>query len=257
MKKITYKISLVFALLLFVIPLIYVVFCMLNGYLILPRLFMFYFVISLIAFGLAAVFVFVKAVPNCIKVICTAIILVCTFVFCFLYQGILGNIEFDIYRGIESINKYNENLPSEDSRNVYEPYIETDSYGEYEDIVHYHYFSTGLFWQHAESKILKYNSENFKKETERINTEMSFYEKAVEEDEPVPVFTIEGFDFRLRKECLLYPKEMYFVGINEARKEIAYVEFSDYDLDSVWEFYELLNNDCGWDYIIKDREKAR
>ncbi len=247
--------SLVFALLLFTIPLIYVVFSKVNGYVIFPSEFMLYFVFALIAFGIASIFVFIKAIPGSIKVVATLIILVCVIGFSSFFKVIGGNTEFDAYKGIESVNKYNESLPPEDSRNIYEPYIETDGYGEYEDIAHYHYLSTGFFWEQAETKILKYNSENFKKETERINTEMSFYEEAVEEDEPVPVFTFEGFNFRLQEEGCWYPKEMCFVGINEETKEIAYVEFSDYDLDLVWDFYELLNNDCGWSFVIKARSK--
>ena len=253
MKKTkSFYVSLAFALLIFTIPLIYVVFCKVNGYFIVPNLVIYYSAISLIAFGLASIFVFIKAIPGGIRVIFTSIILVCAFGFCFLCQGIGGNTEFDVYKGVEKIIAYNESLPPEDNY----LYIETEGYGEFEDIVHYHYLSTGLFVQHSETKIIKYNDENFKKETERINAEMSFYEKAVDDSDPVPVFTVEGFDFRLEEiENHWYPKDMFFVGINKETKEIAYVKFYDDDLDSVWDFSELLYNDCGWKFIIKDRNK--
>lgn len=257
MKKQTgYKISLILAFLLFAIPLIYVVFCWSNGYMILSKVFIVYSVISLIAFGVASIFVFIKSIPGVVKSIFTFIILVSAFLFCFLCQGIGGNTEFDVYKGIESIKEYNESLPPKEYRDIYRPYIETDGYGEFEEIVHYHYLSTGIFYQHSETEIIKYDEENFKKEVERINSKMSFYEKAVEKDEPVPVFTFEDFDFRLEKKDSWYPREMYFVGINEETKEIAYVKFSDYDLDSVFDFCELLINDCGWSFVIKDRNKG-
>ena len=91
MKKTkSFYVSLAFALLIFTIPLIYVVFCKVNGYFIVPNLVIYYSAISLIAFGLASIFVFIKAIPGGIRVIFTSIILVCAFGFCFLCQGIGG-----------------------------------------------------------------------------------------------------------------------------------------------------------------------
>ncbi len=258
-KQPTYKISLTLALLLFAIPLTYVVFCIVNGYIILPGEFMFYFVISLVAFGFASIFVFIKAIPGGIKVMFTSIILVCTVGFSLFSYFMLGHIEFDVYKGLESINAYNESLPSEESRDFYRPYVETDNYGDFEDITYYHHCFIGLFGQMAETKIIKYNDVNFQKETDRISNELYFYEQSVDffSSDPVPIFSLEGFDFRLerRYDYMLYPAEMNFVGINEKTKEIAYVKFFDYDLDSVWDFTELLNYNCGWKYIIKDRNK--
>ena len=72
MKKTkSFYVSLVFSLLLFTIPLIYVVLCKVNGYLIIPNEFIFYFVIALMAFGISSIFVFLKAIPGCVKIIFT------------------------------------------------------------------------------------------------------------------------------------------------------------------------------------------
>jgi len=259
-KQPTYKISLTFALLLFTIPLIYAVFCKVNGYIILPRMFIVYSVISLIAFSVASIFVFVKAIPGGIKVMFTFLILVFTAIFSLFSYGMLGHVEFDVYEGIENINAYNESLPPEENRNFFEPYVETESYGEFEDVTYYHYLSTGMFQQMAETTIIKYDEVNFQKETDKISSEKYFYEKSADvfASDPVPVFSFAGFNFRLEKRTeYWYPKEMNFVGINEETKEIVYVHFFDFDLDSVWDFADLLDSYCGWRYVIKDREKNK
>lgn len=254
-KQPTYKISLTFALLLFTIPLIYAVFCKVNGYIILPRMFIFYSVISLIAFSVASIFVFVKAIPGGIKVMFTFLILSATVFSCLWLNGIGGHVKFEVYEGLKEIKNYNENLEGHLSAFVKE--VETDDYGKFEDISHYYYRSTGIFCQLSTTTIVKYSDGNFKNAVENVNSENSWCTEAVVEDDPVPVFSFEGFDFRLTVCDNDYPKAMYFIGMNDETNEIAYVFFEDWDLDSVWDFTDLLDSYCGWRYIIKDREKNK
>ena len=44
------------------------------------------------------------------------------------------------------------------------------------------------------------------------------------------------------------PKDMYFIGINEEEKKIAYIRYHDFDLDRIDSFEEFIVKDCGWDY---------
>ena len=254
MKKTkSFYVSLVSALLIFTIPLIYVVLCKVNGYLIILNEFILYFVIALIAFGISSIFVFLKVIPGCVKIIFTLIILVFAFGLFSAFNYFGGSIEFDIYRGIEGINEYNGSLSPDESG----LYVETENYGDFEDITYYCYNLTGIFPMSTKTKIIKYDDVNFQKEVDKINNEMSFYDSPVGYGEPIPVFSFEGFDFRLEKAGLWYPKEMYFVGINDDTNEIAYVFFQDYESDTVWEYKDFLNSYAGWSYVIKDREKTK
>lgn len=118
----------------------------------------------------------------------------------------------------------------------------------YEDCTVYLYNSYGLFQQSAKTVILSFG-DSFEEAKQEINNNYEFYTEALIEDDPVPVFEFSGFSFRLKVSEKVYPKVMYFVGINEESREIAFVYFNDVDLDCVGEFDSIMYYYCGWQYI--------
>lgn len=257
MKKTkSFYVSLVFSLLILVVPVIYFLYHKLNGHVIDIRNFV--TEVSFYAFLLSMLFVLIKKIPDKVKVVFTLIILLATSVFC-TYVGLLGGyVDFEALKGIEEIAEYNAELPPEDDRYYFEKEIETDSYGVFEDIACYRYLSTGVFQQRSFVSIVKYSDTHFENEVKSINTSKSFYDEAVLDGDPIPVFTYDGFDFRLEKnEDYYYPKQMDFIGINKETNEIAYVYFEDMDLDGVWSFENLMEVYAGWHLIEEERANEK
>lgn len=121
--------------------------------------------------------------------------------------------------------------------------------------------------------IVRYDEKEFERWKERIEEENIF------EDEPVYDvyrnvqeklrFSLDGFDFRLLspktliekgrinklKDGLGYPNSMFFIGINERDKTIAYVWFIDSDIDRVDVPLDVfLVDECGWTYPEEIRD---
>ena len=109
-----------------------------------------------------------------------------------------------------------------------------------------------IFSQKSYTTILKYNEDNFDTEKSKIENSYTFYNTPIENEEAEPVFSYEGFDFKVEISDW-YPKEMNLVGINEATNEIAFITFYDYDLDTIDDYKEFLDYYCGWRYIVKER----
>lgn len=254
-KKPSFYVSLVFTLLTFSLNVVYIAYLKLNNYVISPDDFIFKLIIS--AFVVSVIITAIKKIPSAVKIIFTVLIFCITAFASLWLNGVGGNTYFKVYKGIDGINAYNETI-GENHVVYYDDEINAEDYGEFEDITCYDYVSTGIFQQLSVTVIVKYDDLNFEKEVKRINEEYDFYKKAVIEDEPDPVFTFEGFDFRLVKgdyATYWYPKDLNFIGINDATNEIAYVSFQDDDLDGVWEFEDLLYSYAGWYYITEEWEK--
>ena len=255
-KSKSFYISLVFSLLILVIPVVYFLYHKLNGHVIDVRNFI--TDISFCAFGLSMIFVLIKKLPGAVKIVFTLLIFLGTAIFSVWCNGVGGYIEFTAYNGIEEIAEYNASLPAKDDRYYFETEIETDSYGDFEDIACYSYLSTGIFQQHSFVTVVKYSKEHFENEVKSINTSKVFYEEAIFDEDPIPVFSYDGFDFRLENnDSGYYPKQMDFIGINEERKEIAYVYFEDMDLDGVRSFEDLMDVYVGWNLIEEERANVK
>ena len=155
-------------------------------------------------------------------------------------------IEFRALENEKEINNYyNEN-------NRYDDDFDFGKFGEYESISNYKYHSMAIFSQKSYTNILKYNEDNFDTEKSKIENSYTFYNTPIENEEAEPVFSYEGFDFKVEISDW-YPKEMNLVGINEATNEIAFITFYDYDLDTIDDYKEFLDYYCGWRYIVKER----
>lgn len=126
--------------------------------------------------------------------------------------------------------------------------------GEYSDLNYKcQTISAVFFVSKAYTLKATYNEEEFEKQKDIINTEMVFQDKIIEKADEDTIekeasFEIDDFKFRMLSEEyeLDYPKEIVFVGISEEKKEIAFVVFSDPDLDYIDTFPEFLIKTCGW-----------
>lgn len=260
-KKICFALSLCFSLLILTLPVAVIIYHKTNGHLIDGWELTGY--VSLFAFALSMVFVLIKKIPGIVKVIVSLVIL-CVASFLCVCMVSLGYVVFEPYNGTEEVELYNEVFKETDTRyeDRFKTEVEFDRYGNYKDINHYYYLCTGIFQNACNTTIVEYTDEEFENEVKRINSETVFYEEAVISDDAVPVFTYEGFNFRLKKpqnedDYDYYPKCMNFIGVNEAANEIAYVHFENWDLDIVFDFEYLMDGYCGWYYITEERTDTK
>lgn len=232
MKK---ALPVIISLLFLSIPLIYILISLVNGHLLNEFMLGSSIIICLLTLMFAIIRKISWKIRSCV------LLIIFPFVFLgFLWlNGVGGYDKFDVYENEQSIRENSI-------------YFEKEEYGNYKDIAYYHFLSTGIFQQESFTFIMKYDEENFKKQADKINCTYSFYDEPVMEEEPVPVFTLDNFKFRLR-DTSTYPKVMDFVGINDESKEIAYLSFYDYELDGVWAFDDLLYVFGGWHYIDRAR----
>lgn len=225
------------ALILF-IPVGYIIYCKMNEY-ILPGKIMFTFILP---FLLAVATVFIKKIPDVIKLIVPIVIFSMSLFGMYWLNGVGGHTIFKSFDGEGEINEYYGEFDFSD-------------FGSYDKISNYYYLSTGIFQQKANTTIAKYNDIDFIEQIEYIENEYDFYSEPISDNEPVPVFNFDGFEFRVEKSKspeFWYPKQLYLIGINNKSKEIAYVNFEDADLDRVSDFNYIFDY-FGWLYISSDR----
>lgn len=127
--------------------------------------------------------------------------------------------------------------------------------GKYEDLKIKNYSHNMLFFNsEAYTVIAKYDDKEFEKQKAGIESNYKFSKDIIEFDvsdsKLKPEFTLDGFEFRVLSEAYSeygFPKDMYFIGINEDERKIAYIYFHDFDLDYIDSFEEFLIEDCGWE----------
>ena len=251
-RNVSFKVGLTFSLL----PLLFLVGCIcvyINGSYIL-NFEILAFPLGLIAVSL--VFCLIKKMPSFLK--CAVPILL--FILSFAYYGLLfmsGHEEFRVYDSLEEMEEYNGSLEGKPSYELFDsPEIDIAEYGDFSDIAYYKYHFHSIFADLAHTVIAQYTQENFEKTVKDIEDKYSFAKASVKEEDPVPVFSLEDFDFRLISHEYLtesYPKSLSFIGINEKTREIAYVSFENMDLDSISDFSDFMSRACGWRYIMKER----
>lgn len=224
------------------IPILYIITCLICSYI--PS----WLLISIpaLAILLSLPMVLIKKLHGAIRVILSSFILVLTLV-SFAFLSFFGpTVEFRTFDNAEEINEYyNEN----DSLN-YD--FDFEKFGEYKNISNYKYHSMAIFSQEAYTTIIKYDKDNFQSKKSNIESNHKFYSVPVDDGEAEPIFSYEGFSFRVELSDW-YPKEMNLVGINESTNEIAFITFYDYDLDTIDDYEEFLEYYCGWRYIVKER----
>lgn len=224
------------------VPILYIFICLICSYI--PSLLLISIPVTAILLSLPMVLI--KKLHGAIRVILSSFLLILTLV-SFAFLGFFGpTVEFRSFDNAEEINEYyNKNDYINDD-------FDFEKFGEYKNISNYKYRSMAIFQQEAYTTILKYNEDKFEAEKSRIKSSYKFYSTPIENEEAEPIFSYEGFDFRVEVSDW-YPKEMNLVGINEETREIVYVSFQDYDLDSISDYNEFLEYYCGWRYVIKAR----
>lgn len=234
--------SLIISLIIAAIAVIDTIYCLANSYIIPGYLILF----LVVAFVVSLLFVLIKKIPDVMRVVLSIILFLFTTAV-FVFFTLFGQtIEFRALENKKEINNYyNEN-------NRYDDDFDFGKFGKYESISNYKYHSMAIFSQEAYTTIAKYDDDNFDTEKSKIENSYKFYNTPVENEEAEPVFSYEGFDFKVEISDW-YPKEMNLVGINEATNEIAFITFYDYDLDTIDDYKEFLDYYCGWRYIVKER----
>ncbi len=214
--------------------------------------------IMLVAFAVSLFFVLVKKMPSFLK--CTVPVVLFLFTLAFLlFLRMGGVVEFRAFEGESEIEAYNESLEGKTELELYfSPVIEIDKYGDFSDISYYKYHLQSIFSDKAHTVIAKYSKENFEETVKHIENDYTFVDEPVIEGDMLPVFTFEGFDFRMITHehiSTSYPRSVYLIGINRNTSEIAYVSFENMDLDSISNFENFISSYCGWHHIIKERKR--
>ncbi|MBO5396179.1 MAG: hypothetical protein J6A97_04785 [Clostridia bacterium] len=224
------------------ILILYIFICLICSYI--PSLILISIPVTAILLSLPMVLI--KKLHGAIRVILSSFLLILTLV-SFAFLGFWGpTVEFRSFDNAKEINEYynkNDNINDD---------FDFEKFGEYKNISNYKYHSMAIFSQEAYTTILKYNENEFEAEKSKIESSYKFYSTPIENEEAEPIFSYEGFSFRVEISDW-YPKEMNLVGINEATNEIAFITFYDYDLDTIDDYEEFLEYYCGWRYVIKER----
>ncbi len=202
----------------------------------------FYIMAYIPVFVLTFLLSLITKIPNAVRIAIVSVITVAAYI-CLIYLGIIiGNVQFKAYYGEKAITGYEESWE----------YLGIDA-DECEDVASYVYKVNTFFPSEAYTHILRFSGTDFEKAKSKIEAEVKFYKESVLKENPIPECSVDGFDFRLMVTSLEYPKEMSFIGINNTTKEIAFVDFFMIDLDGVWDFADLMIQDCGWRYISEKR----
>lgn len=224
------------------VPILHVVGCITYSRIIIGDFFIGF---PIVVFVLCSLFSLIRKIPDGVRIGVVSLITVLTIAFCGVFS-MFGNIVFETHQGEDAALRYED----------YCEYIGIDAKlcGDYEDIKAYRYEVNTIFPSNGDTYILKYNDADFEEAKEIINTTVKFYKEPLEWEGPMPEFTVDGFDFRVMvTEMDYYPKWMYFIGINDFSKEIAFVDFSMPDLDSISDFADTIMYSAGWYYISEER----
>ena len=119
---------------------------------------------------------------------------------------------------------------------------------DFESCTLYSYNTSGFFQSEADTLIFRFD-EGFEKAKEVIGNSYEFHSAPLKTGDDKPYFEVNGFSFRVRVIEKVYPKVIYFIGINDHTKEIAFVYFGNTNLDIVSDYEVLMNAECGWQYI--------
>lgn len=234
------KTSLIISAVILTIPIFHILECLKNSLIVSE----FLIVASVGVFTFTFLFSLIRKIPYSARIGIVSVITVFAFLFLGYLRLIGGTVGFRVYSGETVGQRYDSNYN--------ENYL--FDCGNYEDVTQYVYKTETIFESSGYTYIFKYSDVEFEKAKSRIDDTVKFYEESLQEGDPVPEFTVDGFDFRLMvTEDDYYPKWMKFLGINNDTKEIAFVDFEMPDLDCVTDFGWLLNDEAGWYYISEKR----
>ena len=159
------------------------------------------------------------------RVLCVIIALILLFAFC------ACDTEEEYY----DINNYSEDVEFCEAEK-FMPNL--NELGEYTDIEYLCTKNFAFFPEHTIKLIVKYSSEDYAKEKERLKTAYEYLDEpqisGSDYTMPVTSFSTEGFYIRVVKfEDTRYPKNFGMVGISNETCEIAYLWVDAGDLDVI------------------------
>lgn len=116
-------------------------------------------------------------------------------------------------------------------------------------------FSQLIFLSDTQNLIVSYDSNSYDSAKQALDETFTFEDGIGKDDDnrTLPAsFTYDGFVFRLvctDADDFYYPKHFMLIGTSDKANEIAYIHFSDSDLDYIDNFPEFVEQECGWKYI--------
>lgn len=175
------------------------------------------------------------------KIVISVVSLILLCAAAFVINALIGGwTSYDINKYAELVSEQNA-LPK------------LDELGKY-DSIYFKYYHNNMLIFESDAYVLKlsYDDDNYQKEKNKLS------QKYIYQTEPLsyigntkePTFQTDSFDFKVldvNKYDLFYPKELIFIGTSDKSKQIAYVYFYDFDIDSInVTFEEFLKEECGW-----------
>jgi hypothetical protein len=129
-----------------------------------------------------------------------------------------------------------------------------DEMGEYTEIQFKHLQKNNSIFFLSNAYILKstYPKDQYEKQKKHITNNILYDETVNNRGEQINAsFAFDGFSFQmlsLEKYNFLYPKEFAFVGVSDTTNQIAFVFYSDIDLDYIDTSFDVfLTEECGWE----------
>ena len=128
--------------------------------------------------------------------------------------------------------------------------------GEPERVEYYHFFDIFAIYFDSDCDILicTYDGEEYAQRKEMLDTICDFRQEPAEACGYTvePAITVDGYEFRMLEfsECWdPYPKKMVYVAACDEAGEIAYLYYTDSDLDYVDDMEAHIRDSFGWKYI--------
>ncbi len=170
---------------------------------------------------------------------------------------------------VMSLFGYYETIRSYENEEAYRAYSRAEvpdlmpapeKLGAPEKLEFHKYFSQGFAIFTCDSWVLigQYDQAAYAQEKALLDSRYQFQKNPMQvgyepEYETEPWFEADGFTFRFLsvegEYPLFYPKHLMLIGTNDTTGEIAYLYFSDPDLDYVTSVQGLLDEDFGWEHI--------
>lgn len=173
--------------------------------------------------------------------------------FTLIFSTLIGDFRNQsIYSGEEALSHYDElaypeGMPS------------SDSLGTPADALFMYYRrSCAIFRSDCDSLILTYTPEEYDARTAELDQQELFHTKPLStqfhtpEVPLLPEFHWEDWHLRylnMDGTTLCYPKEMILVATNDRESSIAWIYFTDLELDWISSHEDFLLEDCGWQYL--------
>ena len=212
-----------------------------------------YVLIPCVCLGLLALCLFSKGRPWLKGLVSVLIMAVFAGLFCLFWFS--GFIRVNRYKGEEAVRRYT--ALQQEHRLLPELSRLTAAV----DIEFWNAVDNNLFSSEANYLVCSYTPEEYEVQKAELDTEYTFQTEPVtlRRDHCQPTAEADGYAFRMLSVTAYselgeffdrgYPHRVILIGCSDQNKEILYMVFENYDLDSISSLEELLKDECGWKYI--------